>query len=101
MMYYELGYFSIACLILTAAMSTWGVFSKHFDDSLLQRIGLSTIAFASIMRIPQKLENMYTPPELLFAQFGLVLFGVGTVYRFWSIGRHKPYRRHRGLSVHL
>lgn len=97
------GTISLFCLVLTAVMAVWGVFSKHFDDSLMQRVGLAGLAFASLMRIPEKLANplAFTPPEVLIAQIALCIFGVGTIAKLWLAGRHKPFRRHRGYTVHL
>lgn len=87
------GAISIACLIVTGALCSWAIFSKHFDDSLVQRIGLALVAAACVLRIPAKLANPETPPELLAAQLGLVIYGVGTVLRIWRDGRGQRERQ--------
>lgn len=91
------GSISLACLLITGGLATWGVFSRHFDDSLLQRIGLSAVAVACILRVPDKLADMPTPPEILLAQVGLCVFGVGTVIKLWGKGRALDRRRARQL----
>ena len=93
------GILSLVCLLVTAVLASWAVLSRHYDDNLVQRIGLSTIATACFLRIPGKLENPDTPPEVLLAQVGLCLFGLGTAWRIMH-GRQQPerrLRRHAGL----
>jgi hypothetical protein len=87
------GILSLACLVITGALASWAVLSRHFDDTLLQRIGLSTIATACILRIPGKLANPDTPAEVLLAQVGLCLFGIGTAWRIWQ--QHKRHHERR------
>jgi hypothetical protein len=89
------GILSLVCLGITGALASWAVLSRHYDDNLLQRIGLSTIATACILRIPGKLANPETPPEVLLAQVGLCLFGVGTAWRIMHSRRQQPDRRLR------
>lgn len=91
------GCISLACLLVTGALATWAVFSRHFDDSLLQRVGLSIVAVSCFARVPIKLEHPDTPPELLAAQLGLVCYAVGTALKLW---RASAGRRRRGAASH-
>lgn len=93
------GFVSLVCLFVTAALATWGVFSKHFDDSLLQCIGMSFVAVACILRIPDKLVNPTTPTELLFAQIGLCIYGIGTAIKLYNRRKDLPRERRRGYGV--
>jgi hypothetical protein len=93
------GAISLACLVITGGLATWGVFSKHFDDSLGQRVGLSIIAIACILRIPSKIANPYTPPEILLAQIGLCIYGLATAYKLYKCNRSATtHDRRRGLT---
>lgn len=95
------GAISLFCLVATGTIATWGIFSKHFDDSLLQRIGLSTVAVACFLRVPIKIENPDTPPELLAAQIGLVIYAIGTALKLCQQtgGRRVDRRGRRGHSL--
>lgn len=102
MMDYPLGILSLACLIITGGLATWGVFSKHFDDSLMQCVGLSVVAIACILRIPEKIAHPYTPPEILMAQIGLCIYGVGTALKLALKSRSATrHERRRGYGAGL
>lgn len=92
------GALSLFCLVMTGCVAAWGIFSRHFDDSLTQRAGLTIIALACLLRVPGKLAMTYTPPELLMAQIGLCVYAVGTAIKFWrqshSGRRHQQRRQH-------
>ena len=98
---YPLGVVSLACLVITGSMATWGVFSKHFDDSLAQCVGLSIVAIACILRIPDKIAHPYTPPEILMAQIGLCIYGLGTAAKLIRKSREATRRERRGYGVGL
>lgn len=90
------GALSIGCLALTGALCTWAIFTRHYDDSLLQRMGLSALAIASLLRIPHKLQYPDTAPEILVAQVGLCLYGVGTAIKLYRRSQRHERRTHRG-----
>lgn len=95
MMMHWSGVVSLVCLVITASLATWGVFSRHFNDNLPQCVGLSIVAVACFLRIPIKFETSYTPPELLMAQIGLCVYGLGTVWKLWALNRRHRDRRKR------
>ncbi|UOF79465.1 hypothetical protein [Caudoviricetes sp.] len=99
MMDYPLGILSLACLIITGGLATWGVFSKHFDDSLTQCVGLSVVAIACILRIPEKIAHPYTPPEILMAQIGLCIYGIGTAMKIIRRSRRATHHDRRGMGA--
>lgn len=90
------GVISLACLIVTGSLATWGIFSQHYDDTVLQRLGLSIVAIGCMTRAYERIFSDIAPPPpaLLWSQIGLALFAVGTAWRIWHAGRHKPHRRH-------
>lgn len=96
---------SLACLVVTCSICTWGIFSQHFDDTLVQRVGLSVVATGTGARIMERLtqEVPDAPPALLWSQVGLALYAIGTVWRFWRQARRQPDRRvprhRRGLML--
>jgi hypothetical protein len=87
------GAISLACLVITGGLAALGVFSRHFDDSLAQRVGLSLLAIACILRIPDKLADLPTAPEVLMAQIGLAVFGIGTVFKLRRVARKRQRMR--------
>lgn len=99
MLDYPLGIVSLICLMITGSLATWAVFSKHFNDSLAQCVGLSIVAIACILRIPEKIAHPYTPPEILMAQIGLCIYGLGTAAKL--VRKSRSARRHerRGFGV--
>ena len=88
---------SLLCLVVTGGICAWGIFSHHFDDNLLQRLGLSVVATGCAARIVERLADDIPapPPALLWSQVGLAVYAVGTVWRFWRQSRSHPTRRRR------
>ena len=86
---------SLFCLVITGSISAYGIFSMHFDDNLVQRIGLSIVATGCGARIFERLTTDVPapPPALLWSQVGLMFYAVGTVYRFWIQSHRHPERR--------
>lgn len=87
---------SLACLLVTGGIAAWGVFSPHFDDNLIQRLGLSIVATGCAARAFERITQDVPepPPALLWSQVGLALYALGTVYRFWRQSHRQPNRRH-------
>lgn len=101
MLDHPLGILSLACLVITGGLATWGVFSRHFDDSLAQCVGLSIIAIACILRIPDKIAHPETPPAILMAQIGLCIYGIGTAVKLIRKSRRATRHERRGYGVGL
>lgn len=87
-----MGFLTIVSLAITGTICTVGVFSSHYNDTLLQRIGLSGLAMGCFLRIPTKLEDPFTPPALLMAQLSIALYAIGCVLKL----RKKARERLRG-----
>jgi hypothetical protein len=101
-----IGAVSFACLLITGGLATWAVFSRHYDDTLIQRLGLSLVAIACIVRAYIKLqspEHAEPPPEVLLAQIGLATFAVGSALRLYASSARRTDRRRthhrRGAAV--
>lgn len=94
------GLIAIVCLAVTGALCTWAVFSKHFDDSLMQRTGLALVACSCILRIPMKWADPYTPPEIMIALLGVCLYAIGTALKLWLSQRGFHRRERRGKAAH-
>jgi hypothetical protein len=95
---------SLACLVITGSLATWAVFSHHFDDTLVQRVGLSIVAMGCTTRAYDRITTLVPepPPALLWSQVGLALYAMGTAWRLYRQGcasgqnRRRP-RARRGL----
>lgn len=83
---------ALLCLAVIGTISTVAVFSKDFDDTLLQRIALTLLAVGAYSRIPHRLREADVPPELLLIDIGVALFGVATWAKF-RVRRSRPERR--------
>lgn len=96
------GLLSLACLLVTGAIATVGVFSNHYDDNVLQRVGLSIIAIGTISRAVERMANdVPDPPFILLAsQVGLALFAVGTAHKVWRAGRAQQAERRGRRGAH-
>ena len=94
-----IGLVSLACLLVTGGLASLAVFSHHFDDSLLQRVGLSIVAISCFVRVPIKLAHPDTPPELLAAQLGLAAYAFGTAIKLYRLSRSGSHER-RGRRGH-
>ena len=86
---------SFLCLIVTGTIAAWGVFSAHFDDTLMQRLGLSIVAIGCAVRAFERFTQDVPapPPALLWSQVGLALYAVGTALRLWRQSQAQPERR--------
>lgn len=99
-----MGLISLLCLILTGALSTWAIFSLHYDDSVLQRLGLSVVAIGTITRAVERVtSDVPDPPVIVLAsQIGIALYAIGTAAKLIA-ARRKVERRHvhtrRGLHA--
>lgn len=84
-------------LSAVALICTWGVFSRHYDDSLMQRIGMSGLAIGCIMRVSERMSNsesIETSIVALASVLFLALFAVGSAMKFVRSSRlHRPDRR--------
>ena len=101
-----IGSISLLCLVVTGVACALGVFSHHFDDTLLQRLGLSIVATGTTGRAWERItQDVPDPPlVLLWSQIGIALYAVGTVLRMYRAKRtagaeRRHGERRRGLSI--
>ena len=96
---------SLACLVVTGLLSALAVFSRHYDDSLVQRAGLCIVATGCIGRAYERFtaEVADPAPILLWSQIGLALYAIGTAWRMFDAKRQQPerrrHRRRRGVAA--
>lgn len=83
------GIISIVALAVTGALCTWGVFSGAYDDTLLQRVGMSCLALWCWARLPIKLETLETEPVHLVLHVGLAVYAVGTALKLRKLERER------------
>jgi hypothetical protein len=103
-----IGMVSLACLLITGLLAAWAVFSHHYDDTLLQRVGLSIVAIGCATRAFECItETVPNPPAaLLWSQIGLAMYAVGTALRVYvsmlrsGHNRRRP-RNRRGLPPYV
>lgn len=88
------------CLTLLAAVATWGVFTKHVDDTIGQRVGLSVVAIGCFARIAQRMLYDYPAPtpETLAILVGVTVYAVSTVVKVIIAHRRPECRRRRGAA---
>lgn len=86
---------SIVCLSIVAILCTWGVFTRFYNESLLERLGMSLIAIWCISRIVHKVEFGYTEAQHLFLHVGMASLAVGMV---WAKFLHRDIIRLRNKT---
>lgn len=91
---------TIICLALLGAIATWGVFSRHVDDTLGQRVGLSVVAIGCFVRLAQRIAyDLPQPPiETLVILFGVTVYAVSTAIKIVCARRGIRDRRGRGAA---
>lgn len=91
------GVVSLLCLIVTGSLASWAVFSRHYDDGLTQRVGLSIIAIGTFARAVERITSDVPdpPPILLASQIGLALYAAGTALKIFQAHRRVERRRTR------
>ena len=79
----------IAALLLVGCLATAAVLSRHYEDSLAQRLGLSIVAITTLARAVYWMRTDEQPAlEVLVGVAGLAMYAVGTalkVVRTWSL----------------
>ena len=95
-----MGTLTMICLALLGAIATWGVFSRHVDDTLGQRIGLSVVAIGCFVRLAQRIAyDLPQPPiETLAILFGVTVYAVSTAVKIVCTRRGIRDRRGRGAA---
>ena len=95
-----MGTLTMICLALLGAIATWGVFSRHVDDTLGQRVGLSVVAIGCFVRLAQRIAyDLPQPPiETLVILFGVTVYAVSTVGKVVIAHRRPDCRRRRGAA---
>ena len=95
-----MGTLTMICLALLGAIATWGVFSRHVDDTLGQRIGLSVVAIGCFVRLAQRIAyDLPQPPiETLVILFGVTVYAVSTAVKIVCAHRKQDCRRRRGAA---
>lgn len=95
-----MGTLTMICLAILAALSTWGVFTRHLDDTLGQRVGLSVVAIGCVARIAQLLAHAAAPPpaEALAVLIGVTIYAVSTSLKLVRARRMAGERRRRGAA---
>lgn len=95
-----MGTLTMICLALLGAIATWGVFSRHVDDTLGQRVGLSVVAIGCFVRLAQRIAyDLPQPPiETLVILFGVTVYAVSTAVKIVCARRKPDCRRRRGAA---
>lgn len=95
-----MGTLTMICLAILAALSTWGVFTRHLDDTLGQRVGLSVVAIGCVARIAQLLAHAAAPPpaEALAVLISVTIYAVSTALKLVRAHRKPDCRRRRGAA---
>ena len=88
------------CLVLLAIVATWGVFTRHIDDTIGQRVGLSVVAISCIARIVQRLMYGYPAPapETLVILVGVTVYAVSTAAKIVCASRAADRTHRRGAA---
>lgn len=80
-------------LFAIAALTACGVLCEHFEDNLLQRIGMSSVCMAAVLRLYAEfvhLSDITDERSRLLLSIGVLCYAVGTV-----LDVHRKYRRLR------
>lgn len=82
-----------ALLFAIVAMTIWGVLCPHFEDNLLQRVGMSLVCMAAVLRLYSEFIELSSLIDLRsrwLLSVGIFLYAVGT-----ALDVHRRYRRIR------
>ena len=72
---------SLVAIVVTCVLA---VFSRKFDDNLLQRIGLSITCLGACLRMAELFDYLPddTKARYLFT-YGVAVFCIGAVWKIW------------------
>lgn len=95
-----MGALTITCLAIIAAIATWGIFTRHVDDTIGQRVGLSFVAIGCIARCAQRLAYDPAPPpaETMVVLIGLTVYAVSTAAKIICARRRSGEHKRRGVA---
>ena len=80
-------------LFAIAAMTAWGVLCEHFEDNLLQRVGMSLVCMAAVLRLYNEFVYMSDITDVRsrwLLSIGILSYAIGTALKV-----HRRYRRIR------
>ena len=89
---------AIALLIIIIAVTTVGVFSCWYKDTLLQCLGLITTCLASCALLIRIYYSDYVSHVLLTFIFGVALYFMGTFWKHYK--KTKPIRKRYARGNH-
>lgn len=68
-----------APLVVIASVATFGIYSKKFQDNLLQRIGLSGIAFGATLKLAADLQAEPSHAACTILIYGAAIYAAGCI----------------------
>lgn len=78
-----------APLVVIIMVATFGIYSHHFQDNLLQRVGMSVLAFGAVLKLTADVtrENGHAACSLMI--YGAAIYAAGCVFELVKNAR-KP-----------
>lgn len=94
-----LHWINFACLALVFVLATAGIFSTRFQDNLLQRLGMVSMAFGAVFAAWHYVLGTAPGTPRFAILYGITLYGLGKAWRLL----HEPdkpsrYRQWRLLT---
>lgn len=77
-------------LVVIALLCMWGIFTKHFTDNLLERIGLSLSSFAAVIMVSADHKSPHGAVEGIF-YWGIAIYFMGFASQILA-GKHHAKR---------
>lgn len=70
-----------APLVVLLAVCTWGIFTPYFDDNMLQRLGLSGLAFGATLKLMADVQEANGQAACLILVYGAATYAAGTLVK--------------------
>ena len=68
-----------APLVVIIAVTVFGIYSHHFQDNLLQRIGMSVLAFGSVLKLMADVQQQNGQAACSLMVWGAAIYASGCV----------------------
>lgn len=70
-----------APLVVIIAVATFGIYTKHFQDNLLQRIGMSGVAFGAVLKLMADLQQANGQAACAILIYGSAFYAAGCMLK--------------------
>jgi len=83
-------FIAIALMLGILALCFWGSVSEKYRDNWVQRLGMSVVGLACVVRIGHVVQDEVAKPQSVLLYAGILIFGLGILLKVRKHCRKPP-----------